>query len=181
MEWADRKFLKACMHFGMILMFSFDVQSKWFRLEFPSKCGITSNRMRLSISMNKLMSICMPSQLFFCCSYTFSHLHFRMIERQTLKEGTSKSSLSSEVAKNLKKRDLQKATIIETLKSTLLCDDLDATEIYYHHVNETSELVTAKANIEYLLKVGVSRETIIENGFLLPMPWSMIFPCLLFL
>lgn len=106
---------------------------------------------------------------------------FRMIERQTLKEGTSKSSLSAEVAKNLKKRDLQKATIIETLKSTLHCEDLEATEIYYHHVNETSELVTAKANIEYLLKVGVSRETIIENGFLLPMPWSMIFPSLLFI
>lgn len=101
-----------------------------------------------------------------------------MIKRHTLKEGTHKSSLSSEIAKNLKKLDLQKATIIETLKSTLHCDDSESLQIYYNHVSEISELATAKGNIDYLLEVDVSRETITANGFLLRIPHSKILPSL---
>lgn len=72
----------------------------------------------------------------------------------------------------MKKRNLEKATIVEKLKSLLDCDDSESAEIYYSHVNEISELISAKTNFQYLLKVPISRETIKDNGFLLTMPLS---------
>lgn len=67
----------------------------------------------------------------------------------------------------LKKRNPERASIVKSLKSLLQCDESEAAEIYYSYVNEISELHSAKNNIQYLLNISISRETILENGFLL--------------
>lgn len=78
------------------------------------------------------------------------------------------------MAKKLKKRNLEKTLIVETLKSLLDCDDSESAEIYYSHVNEISELVSAKTNFEYLSTIPISRKSIKENGFVLSMPLSKL-------
>lgn len=76
------------------------------------------------------------------------------------------------MAKVLKKRNLEKAIIVETLKSLLDCNDSESSEIYYNYVNEINELDLAKKATKYLLNNGISRKVIKENGFLLVMPIS---------
>lgn len=74
----------------------------------------------------------------------------------------------------MKKRNLEKAVIVESLKSLLECSESESAEIYYSHINEINELMCAVANVQYLLKIPICRKTILENGFLLPMPLSEI-------
>lgn len=74
------------------------------------------------------------------------------------------------MAKQLKKRNLEKAVIVETLKSLLECDDTESSELYYNHVSEISELTSAKENINNLSSIGIDSNVIRKNGFLLTMP-----------
>ncbi|XP_055313465.1 uncharacterized protein LOC129574886 isoform X2 [Sitodiplosis mosellana] len=83
---------------------------------------------------------------------------------------TQKGASSAKMTMQLKKRNRDKAVIVESLKSLLECNDSDSSEIYYNYVNEINELVSAKNNIAYLLGIKVKLETIRENGFLLSMP-----------
>lgn len=100
----------------------------------------------------------------------FYHLR-RVIE----KHGDDKKKASSlRLAMKMKKRNLEKAVIVETMKSLLECSESESAEIYYSHISEISELTCAVANVQYLLKIPISRETILENGFLLPLSLNEI-------
>lgn len=98
---------------------------------------------------------------------------FRWIEKHAAKLETHKVNLTLKRAEILKKRNLEKAMIVETLKSLLQCNDLESSEIYYNHVNEINELYAAKEAVAYLLKNGISLRVIKENAFLLAMQISM--------
>lgn len=98
---------------------------------------------------------------------------FRLIEKQAAKLETHTVNWTLKRAELLKKRNLEKAMIVETLKSLLQCNDLESSEIYYNHVNEINELNAAKEAVAYLIKNGISLQVIKENGFLLEMPISM--------
>lgn len=96
--------------------------------------------------------------------------------RLIIKHGdTHQSALSAKMVRQLKKRNREKDTIVELLKSLLQCNDSESSEIYYNYVNEISELESAKKNIKYLLNLNVKLKTIKENGFLLPMPIGMTY------
>lgn len=72
----------------------------------------------------------------------------------------------------LKKRNADKIVIIEELKSLLKCDDMEASELYYDHVNDISELELAKRNIQYLLEMSVSRDAIKTHALILTIPFG---------
>lgn len=91
------------------------------------------------------------------------------MKNYTVKKRKRKDILTLKRAEVLKKRNLEKALIVETLKSLLNCNDLESLEIYYNYVNEIQELDVAKTAVEYLLKRKISLRVIKENGFLLSM------------
>lgn len=93
-----------------------------------------------------------------------------MLKNYAVKKRKRKDILTLKRAEVLKKRNLEKALIVEKLKSLLNCNDLESSEIYYNYVNELQELDVAKTAVEYLLKRKISLRVIKENGFLLSMP-----------
>lgn len=92
-----------------------------------------------------------------------------MLKNYAAKKRKRKDILTLKRAEVLKKRNLEKALIVEKLKSLLNCNDLESSEIYYNYVNELQELDAAKKAVEYLLKKKISLRVIMENGFLLSM------------
>lgn len=92
-----------------------------------------------------------------------------MLKNYAVKKRKRKDILTLKRAEVLKKRNLEKALIVEKLKSLLNCNDLESSEIYYNYVNELQELDVAKKAVEYLLKKKISLRVIMENGFLLSM------------
>lgn len=93
----------------------------------------------------------------------------RLLKNYAVKKRKRKDILTLKRAEVLEKRNLEKALIVETLKSLLNCNDLESLEIYYNYVNEIQELDVAKTAVEYLLKRKISLRVIKENGFLLSM------------
>lgn len=104
---------------------------------------------------------------------------FRLLKKYAVKKRKRKDILTLKRAEALKKRNLEKALIVETLKSLLKCNDLESTEIYYNYVNEIQELDVAKTAVKYLQKRKISLRVIKENGFLLSMSTSKVMILLL--
>lgn len=103
----------------------------------------------------------------------------RLLKNYAVKKRKRKDILTLKRAEALKKRNLEKALIVETLKSLLKCNDLESTEIYYNYVNEIQELDVAKTAVGYLQKKKISLRVIKENGFLLSMSTSKVMILLL--
>lgn len=103
----------------------------------------------------------------------------RLLKNYAVKKRKRTDILTLKRAEALKKRNLEKALIVETLKSLLKCNDLESTEIYYNYVNEIQELDVAKTAVEYLQKKKISLRVIKENGFLLSMSTSKVMILLL--
>lgn len=96
---------------------------------------------------------------------------FRIIEKY--KDKCDKQN-AVEITDRLRKQNLDKNYIIKELKSLLECDDIEASELYYNHLNSTNELDWAKENIKYLLKISVSRNAIRKHGSLLTLPFGKL-------
>lgn len=77
-----------------------------------------------------------------------------------------------ELTDKLKKRNADKNFIIEELEALLECDDTESSELYYNYVSEMYEWECAQTNIQYLLEISVSRNTIKKHGSLLTLPFG---------
>lgn len=100
----------------------------------------------------------------------FSFLFYnRLIEKH--KDAYDKQKVV-ELTDKLKKRNSDKQIIIRELKALLECDDTESSELYYNYVSEMYEWECAQTNIEYLLKISVSRNAIKKHGSLLTLPFG---------
>lgn len=70
------------------------------------------------------------------------------------------------------KPNTNKNLIVNELKELLECNDTEASELYYNHVNSVDELGWAKENIEFLLEISVSRIAIRRHGSILTIPFG---------
>lgn len=80
--------------------------------------------------------------------------------------------MSTIKVEKLKKSNLMKSIILDSLKKSLDCDDIEASEIYYSFLNQIDEIPLMKTNVEFLKLHGISSKSIKENAFVLVMPKS---------
>lgn len=72
----------------------------------------------------------------------------------------------------MNERNSNKNLIVNELKMLLECNDTEASELYYNHVNSVDELGWAKENIKFLLEISVSRRAIWRHGSILTLPFG---------
>lgn len=160
--------LIACTLFALIMNPSFDDQSKCFRLHCQLKFGIIQWQINDSISKYLAWSTSFfPTINFFTTKILV--FQFRLIEKH---KTTYDKQKVVKLTEELEKRNSDKSLIIKELKTLLGCNDTESSELYYNHVNEIYELEWAKTNIQYLLKISVSRNLIKKYGSLLTLSFG---------